>query len=135
MNGTMLRDIAVKARENAYAPYSGFKVGAALLGSSGKVYTGCNIENSSYGLTICAERVAVVKAVSEGEREFTALALAGSGAGFIYPCGACLQVLAEFAPRLKIEIVEASGDYKITSVKELLPRAFVLKQREEADGN
>ncbi|MBI1979488.1 MAG: cytidine deaminase, partial [Elusimicrobia bacterium] len=93
---------AKKARDRAYAPYSKFKVGAALLTASGKVFTGCNVENASYGLSICAERVAVSKAISEGEKDFRALAIAGEKGREIVPCGACLQFLIEFSSSLVI---------------------------------
>ena len=96
-----LCDKAKEARNNAYTPYSGFKVGAALLCSDGSIYTGCNIENASYSPTVCAERVAIFKAVSEGKREFSAIAVCGSPKGELtaklcYPCGVCRQVLSEF---------------------------------------
>ncbi|MCR4400103.1 MAG: cytidine deaminase [Syntrophomonadaceae bacterium] len=134
MDDRSLQEAARSARCHAYAPYSGFRVGAALAARSGQVYTGCNVENASYGLTICAERVALVKAVSEGERDFTALALVGGGAGMVYPCGACLQALAEFAPRLRVICVDGSGNTGIYSLEELLPKAFVLEAREASDG-
>ena len=120
--------IAVKAREMAYAPYSGFRVGAALLGKSGKVYTGCNVENASYTPTNCAERTAVFKAVSEGEREFSAIAIVG-GMGeqvseFCAPCGVCRQVLSEFCGAdMKIYFADGSE----TTLGELLPNGFTLK--------
>lgn len=133
MNEAKLADMARNARNNAYAPYSKFLVGAALLGRSGRVYTGCNVENASFGLTICAERTALVKAVSEGEREFMALALVGNGPEFTYPCGACLQVLAEFAPEIKIISVDGAGQTRSISLRELLPQVFVLSNREESD--
>lgn len=122
-----------KAREGqncAYAPYSGFKVGAALLTKTGKVYKGANIENSSYGLTVCAERVAFFKAVSEGELAFEAVCVVSSGRGFTYPCGACLQVMAEFAPHLKIIAVDENDNYKEHSLTDLLPAAFLLYKQE-----
>ena len=95
MDNKALIDMALKAMENAYAPYSGFKVGAALLCSDKKVYTGCNIENSSYGASNCAERTAIFKAVSEGEREFEKIAIVSSSGDFTFPCGICRQVLSE----------------------------------------
>jgi cytidine deaminase len=100
-------EVALKARENAYAPYSGFKVGAALLDRSGSVISGCNVENVSYGLTICAERTAVVKAVSEGKRDFIKMLVVAEE--LVMPCGACLQVMAEFAPRLEVVCAAVSG--------------------------
>ena len=116
---------AIEARKKAYAPYSNFKVGAALLGKSGTVYLGCNVENASFGLTCCAERTAIFKAVSEGEKEFEAIAVATSNG--VTPCGACRQVLIEFAPDLKIYITNDSGRITTTSIKKLLPNAFTPK--------
>jgi len=114
---------ALKARDLAYAPYSQYKVGAALLAANGKTYTGCNVENASYGLTNCAERTAVFKAVSEGQTEFLALALCLSGGGS--PCGACRQVLNEFAPDLPIFMGDEQGALRSeTTLSALLPDAF-----------
>ena len=117
---------ALAARERSYSPYSKFAVGAALLTSTGEVFIGCNVENCSYGLTICAERTAACTAVAAGQREFTALALALSGGGT--PCGACRQFLAEFSPNLPIYIVDADAPGKIieTSLGVLLPGHFEL---------
>jgi cytidine deaminase len=117
-----LIETAKKARKQAYAPYSHYKVGAALLGKSGKVYTGCNVENASYGHTVCAERTAVLKAVSEGEREFEAVAVVTKNGGS--PCGACRQVLSEFAPALIVYIADKDGEYRTTTLKKLLPDSF-----------
>ncbi len=119
---------ALEARDRAYAPYSKFAVGAALLTESGNVYLGCNVENCSYGLTICAERVAASAAVTAGDRKFTALALALKGAGT--PCGACRQFLAEFNPRLPIVIVDAddAGRFVEMNLESLLPGRFELPQ-------
>lgn len=113
---------ARSAREDAYAPYSKFKVGAALLGVSGRVYRGANVENASYGLTICAERAAVAQAVSSGERKFTAIAVFAGGKP-ISPCGACRQVLLEFAPNLSVVMVSA-GRTVTVPLSRLLPAAF-----------
>ena len=114
---------AAKARLNAYAPYSKFQVGAALLSQTGEIFTGCNVENASYGLTICAERAAVFQAVAAGHRDFTALAISLSGAGS--PCGACRQVLHEFAPQLPLLLGDENGTLvRLTSLAELLPEAF-----------
>lgn len=121
--------MAFKAREFAYAPYSGFFVGAALEGKSGQVYTGANVENASYGLTVCAERVAVFNAVGIGEKEFSQIAIVGSGCGPIYPCGACLQVLAEFAPELIIYTGVEPEKYQVFNLSEMLPQAFSLNTR------
>lgn len=123
MNREQLIQLARGARRRAYAPYSHFQVGAALLCASGRVYTGCNVENISYGLTICAERVALFKAVSEGEREFQSIAVVTANASS--PCGACRQVLSEFAPELEVIISrDDSESYEVLSLRELLPRCF-----------
>lgn len=125
-----LVSVALTARERAYAPYSHFNVGAALMTDDGKIYTGCNVENASYGATNCAERTAVFKAVSEGKLHFRAIAIAGGmeGAGpkdYVYPCGICRQVLGEFGePDLEIYLVKSPEDYKVCLLKELLPNGF-----------
>jgi cytidine deaminase len=113
---------AKAARERAYAPYSSYLVGAALLGRSGRVYTGCNVENAVYPLVTCAERVAVTKAVSEGEREFVALAVVTENAGS--PCGSCRQVLREFGEDVVVLIADVAGNYRETTVAALLPDSF-----------
>ncbi len=117
---------ALHVRQMAYAPYSQFQVGAALLGCSGKLFTGVNVENASYGLTVCAERTAVFNALSWGERDFAAIAIATPGGAT--PCGACRQVLAEFAEELEVLIVDADHVDTVieTSLKELLPQQFRL---------
>jgi cytidine deaminase len=114
--------LAAKARREAYAPYSKYAVGAALLGESGKVYTGCNVENAVYSETICAERTAVVKAVSEGEREFVAIAVVTANGGT--PCGACRQVLAEFGLDTRVLIATPKRLIREETVSSLLPGAF-----------
>lgn len=114
---------ASAAREGAYVPYSHFAVGAALLTRSGQVYTGCNIENASYGLTVCAERVAVWKAVSEGETEYEAIAVVTDNTSS--PCGACRQVMAEFAPHMPVIMADLDGTRKLMTMDELLPAAFL----------
>lgn len=119
-----LLEEARQARRNAYAPYSGFAVGAALLTGEGRVFTGCNVENASFCLTVCAERVAVLKAVSEGQRQFRALAITAEGEDFCYPCGACRQVLLEFAADLPVVVGKAGGEFRVFSLGELLPQAF-----------
>lgn len=121
-----LLDRAREARANAYAPYSNFPVGAALLAADGRVFTGCNVESASYGLTNCAERVAIGKAVSEGAREFTAIAVIGpEDVQPCAPCGACRQVLYEFGPELTVIFPSADeSGFQVTSVPELLPGAF-----------
>ena len=113
---------AGEARQRAYAPYSGYRVGAALLTKSGRIYTGCNVENAVYPLCTCAERVAVVKAVSEGEQEFDALAVATENGGA--PCGSCRQTLREFGEDIVVLIADATGAYRETTVAELLPDSF-----------
>ena len=116
---------AVEARERAYAPYSRFRVGAAVLAASGRIFTGCNVENVSYGLTVCAERAAVWKAASEGEREIAAVAVVVEGRP-AFPCGACLQVIQEFAGKEPPVIIAAStdGTSETRSLSECLPCAF-----------
>lgn len=114
---------AQAAREHAYAPYSQFKVGAAVLGKSGKIYTGCNVENASYGLCNCAERTAVFKAVSEGEQLLLALAVVADTPRPVAPCGACRQVMAEFRIN-KVIMSNIQGEQYITSLEELLPYSF-----------
>ncbi|MBN1901535.1 cytidine deaminase [Candidatus Sumerlaeota bacterium] len=115
---------AREAYENAYAPYSHFKVGAALLGKSGTIHTGCNVENASYGLTICAERNAVAKAVSSGEREFSALAIFTGADHPTPPCGACRQVIAEFSEDMPVIMETLQSKRVILSLKDLLPHRF-----------
>ncbi len=118
--------IAQEAKEFAYSPFSGFKVGAALLGKSGKVYTGCNVENSSYGATNCAERTAIFKAVSEGEIEFEKIAIMSSSGDITSPCGICRQVIFEFMQDGEILLGTDKGDIKVYPVKGLLPEGFKL---------
>lgn len=128
MNEKELVLSAIKAREKAYAPYSEFYVGAALLCSDGTVFTGCNIENISYSATVCAERTAFFKAVSEGKREFSAIAIAGGKKGesiFAYPCGVCRQVMAEFCKGdFKVIVVKSAEEYEIYPLSELIPKSF-----------
>ncbi len=120
---------AVEAMNMAYAPYSGYRVGAALLTADGRVYTGCNIENAAYTPTVCAERTAFFKAVSDGAREFAMLAVAGGKdghlAGAFPPCGVCRQVMAEFCPPdFPVLIVEGEGQYRRMTLGDLLPEGF-----------
>lgn len=121
---------ALAARENAYAPYSRFKVGAALLTESGKIYTGCNIENAAYSATNCAERTAFFKAISEGENSFKAIAIAAGRedgeTGYFTPCGVCRQVMAEFCGENNFEIIAAKSadEYKVYTLGQLLPDSF-----------
>ncbi|MDY6915033.1 MAG: cytidine deaminase [Candidatus Cloacimonadota bacterium] len=116
---------AKKSADNAYAPYSGFKVGAAILTQSGKIYSGCNVENASYGLTNCAERTAIFKAVSEGERKFKHLLIYVDSDKLFTPCGACRQVINEFTHDIPITVV-SNKQSKTFSIKELLPHSFDL---------
>ncbi len=124
MNDHELVMMALEARRYAYAPYSHFSVGAALLCADGTVYTGCNIENASYPCGICAERTAAAKAVSEGKRDFAALAVAGSGETLCTPCGLCRQFLYEFAPKLRVLCANDAGTYEEHSLTELLKAGF-----------
>ncbi|HTP80833.1 MAG TPA: cytidine deaminase [Bacteroidota bacterium] len=124
------RDLALAARRarlKAYAPYSKFRVGAAVLTHDGEVYTGCNVENSSYGLAMCAERTAIFKAVSEGARKFRAVAVSAETQGFTAPCGACRQVLLEFAPNADVILINRDNRLKILKVNSLIPMGFTAK--------
>ncbi len=127
MNRQRLIDAACDARLHAHAPYSEYKVGAALETDAGEIFTGCNVENSSYGLTICAERVAVCTAVAAGHRQFTAIAVATSNGGT--PCGACREVLAEFCRTLPVLLVKAESRTLVseTDLWDLLPQRFCLR--------
>ena len=131
MSGAELLALARRARENAYAPYSGFAVGAALLGADGRVYTGCNVENAAYPVACCAERTALFHAVAEGAREFTAIAGAGGRVGdkaeaSCPPCGVCRQALAEFCDleTFRVYLAAPGGGVEETTLGALLPRAF-----------
>ncbi len=119
-----LKQAAINALKHAYAPYSKFRVGAAVVTESGKIFTGCNIEISSYGLTICAERVAIFKAISEGEKQFSSIAVAAEIEAFCPPCGACRQVISDFSPTMEIILINKDGDSRTTLIQELLPEAF-----------
>ena len=119
-----LVDAAVLARKRAYSPYSGVKIGAAVLTSGGKMYSGCNVENSSFGLSCCAERTAIFRAVSEGHRDIAAIVVVGESEGFTSPCGACRQVMIEFNPKMKVLRRGADGFSKDTTARELLPSHF-----------
>lgn len=124
-----LRQESIKAREKAYAPYSRFKVGAALQARDGRIFHGCNVENASYGLCNCAERTAFFKAISEGYKpgDFVSLAVVGDTDGPIAPCGACRQVIIELgSPALEVVLTNLKGDTELTSASALLPGAFYL---------
>jgi len=124
MNYQDLVEKAAQAKKEAYAPYSNFRVGAALMTEDGEIFTGCNIENVSYSLTNCGERTAVFKAVSEGKRKFKAIAISTDTKEITSPCGPCRQVLLEFGENIDVVMANVSGDYKVCKVKELLPLAF-----------
>lgn len=128
MTDAQLLDKAIEARKAAYAPYSGFCVGAALLGESGKVYLGCNVENAAYSVTNCAERTALFKAVSEGEREFTAIAVVGGKGEAVTelcaPCGVCRQALAEFCNQDLRVVLGTPGALQVCTLADLLPFSF-----------
>ena len=131
MTAELLIQEAIRAMENAYAPYSGYKVGAALLCEDGTVYTGCNIENAAFSPTICAERTAFAKAVSDGKRAFTAVAVCGGKegviTGFFPPCGVCRQVMKEFCKEdFLIYMVGANGTFETRTLAQLLPESFSL---------
>lgn len=126
MNILKLIEEAYEAKKYSYAPYSHFHVGAALLTEDGRIYKGCNIENAAYSPTNCAERTAFFKAVSEGVKSFSAIAIVGDKEEYLAPCGVCRQVMAEFCDAEKFQIILAKSgeDYKIYSLKELLPEGF-----------
>jgi cytidine deaminase len=115
---------AEKARKRAYTPYSKFQVGAAVLCADSKIFTGCNIENASFGLTVCAERIAIFKAISEGSTKFKAIAVVGDIAKPCSPCGACRQVISEFGEDIYVIMANLKGNIEIKKIKELLPEAF-----------
>jgi cytidine deaminase len=124
MDYTLLAARAREAKKHSFSPYSRFRVGAALLTTDGRIITGCNIENSSYGLTICAERTALFKAVSEGEDSFAAIAIASDEDSFTPPCGACRQVIFELAGNIDVVLTKKNGSYVTRKVVDLLPHPF-----------
>jgi len=115
---------AKQARENAHAPYSNFRVGAAVRATSGRVFTGCNVENATYGLTICAERVAIFKALSEGERGFEAIVVVTDTPALTPPCGACRQIIWEFCGDIDVVLANLKGQSEVTRMAKLFPRPF-----------
>ncbi len=129
MNNRELLDIAIEAKEKAYAPYSNVKVGAALLTKEGKVFTGCNVENASFGATNCAERTAIFKAISEGYQSFEKIAVACSLEHAISPCGICRQVILEFGPHIEVIFGDAK-EYKSFKISELVPESFTKEELE-----
>ena len=122
-----LLNLAIRASEHAYAPYSCFKVGAALECENGRVFTGCNVENGALGSTICAERVAICKAVSEGETKFTRIAIYADSADYCMPCGTCRQVMSEFSQDMEVLSANGAGSYVSYRLDQLLPRTFKLR--------
>lgn len=132
MDYKMLVSKALQAKERAYVPYSKFKVGAAILTEDGEIYTGCNIENASYGATNCAERTAIFKAVSEGHTTIKAIAIVGIENDYTYPCGICRQVISEFASEdIQIILGKNENEYLIKTLEEILPGAFTKKDLEK----
>ncbi|PNR98070.1 cytidine deaminase [Petrotoga olearia] len=121
-----LYEEAMKTRENAYTPYSNFKVGASLLSDNGEIFSGCNVENASYGLSLCAERNTIFSAVARGERKFKAMLIVAEGEAPVKPCGACRQVMAEFGD-FDVYLANTKGKIEKTKVSELLPNAFSPK--------
>ncbi|MCR6544032.1 cytidine deaminase [Dehalobacterium formicoaceticum] len=134
MDELKLLSLAEEGKEKAYAPYSGFQVGAALLTKEGRVFIGCNVENASYGLSNCAERTAVFSAVAAGCRDFDTLAIVSDSETFTYPCGACRQVLVEFNPDLKIIMRNQAGELKVEKAWDLLPHYFSGQNMEKLEG-
>ena len=124
MTDSDLINLSAEASKKAYVPYSHFAVGAALECTDGTVFTGCNVENAALGSTICAERTAACKAVSEGHRDFARIAVYGDGEGYCYPCGACRQFLAEFAPEMEVLSAKGGGRYVSYKLSEMLPYTF-----------
>lgn len=120
--------LALQAKNNAYAPYSNFKVGCIVRTKEKLNFSGCNIENASYGLTVCAERVAITKAVSEGYKDFVSLTIVTDADDIVWPCGACRQFIAEFGLDINIISFNKNGDFEIKSIKELLPSSFTLER-------
>ncbi len=124
MNYKLLIEKAIQAKENAYVPYSNFRVGAAVKLKNGKIYTGCNIECASYGGTNCAERTAIFKAISEGNKDIDAIAVVGDSNDYTFPCGICRQVILEFGTDIDIIVAKNEMDYKVYKITELLPCSF-----------
>ena len=131
MTDRELINLAFSAMENAYAPYSGLRVGAALECADGSVFLGCNVENAAFGDTVCAEHCAVLKAVSEGRREFRRIAVAASGETYCLPCGSCLQVLREFTEEMEILGVRGDGRYVSYKLSAMLPRTTIKGEMDE----
>jgi len=130
MSNEELVRLAKEAKEYAYVPYSHFRVGAAVLTEEGEVFTGCNIENASYGGTICAERTALVKAISEGKTKIAKIAVIGDIEDYTYPCGICRQFISEYGTDIEIIVAKCNGEFRVHKLKELLPYAFTEKDLE-----
>lgn len=124
MSNEELVGLAMKAKGFAYVPYSHFRVGAAVLTSEGEIFMGCNIENASYGGTVCAERTALFKAVSEGKTKIAKIAVIGDMEDYTYPCGICRQVIAEYGTDIEVIVAKGNGEFRVHRLKELLPYAF-----------
>jgi len=131
MDNIFLIQEAIKAKQFAYAPFSKFRVGALLVTQKNKLYTGCNIEISSYGLTICAERVAIFKAISEGEKKFKEIYITTDSEKFCPPCGACRQVLWELGGNIKVNMINSKGELKTEMLQQIIPQAFDKQFLEE----
>lgn len=129
MTNKKLLELAKEGQKYAYTPYSNFKVGACILTESGKTYTGCNIENGAYSPSLCAERTAIAKAISEGETKIEAVAVVGSGEGFCTPCGVCRQFLAEFNINMRVICTNQKGDIREYTLRQLLPETFILDEQ------
>ena len=126
-NREELIKLAKEVRENSFAPYSKFKVGSTVVTKTGKIYSGCNVESASYGLTVCAERVAIWKAISEGERELAEIVVVADTEKLTPPCGVCRQIIWEFCGDVSVTLANLQGKVETISMKELLPRAFDTK--------
>ena len=124
MTDQALVALSFEMQKRSYVPYSRFPVGAALLCQDGTVFTGCNVENAAYGSTLCAERTALVKAVSEGHTDFSAIAISSQGDDYCWPCGSCRQMLYEFAPKLKVLAARRDGQFQSVTLDQLLPHGF-----------
>lgn len=127
MTNKQLIELAIKAKQNSYSPYSGYRVGAVVLTKSGKTFLGANIENCAYGPTNCAERSAIFSAISNGERDLKKIAIVGSSDDICYPCGVCRQVIAELAPKIEIICAKDKDNFVVKTIEELLPNAFSKK--------
>lgn len=135
MDHQKLAEIATKAKINSFSPYSNFRVGSALLTEEGEIFTGCNIENASYGLTICAERTAIFKAYSEGKRKFKTIAIASDDKNFCPPCGACRQIIWELCGDIDVVLVDGNGNLKIFKASDFLPFPFGDKNLKGAEND